>query len=106
MYRGTTPTLTFTLPFPCDQLNFVSIAFAQKKTPYDKDATLVMEKLLTDCRADGKTLSLTLSESDTLALDCHFPVEIQLRVKCNGASMASDIITEDVQRILKDGCLP
>lgn len=106
MYRGTTPTLNFTLPFLCDQLDYVSIAFAQKKTPYDKDSTVVMEKLLTDCSKKEKTLSLTLSETDTLLLDCHYPVEIQLRVKCNGASMASDIITEDVQRILKEGCLP
>ena len=46
MYRGTTPTLTFTLPFPCDQLSIVSIAFAQKKPSYAKDAEIVLEKAL------------------------------------------------------------
>ena len=106
MYRGTTPTLTFTLPFPCENLDYVSIAFAQKKTDYSADPEMVLEKFLHDCVASGYTLSLTLSEADTLALDDHYLVEIQLRVKYAGVSMASDIITDSVNRILKDGCLP
>lgn len=105
MYRGTTPTLTFTLPFPCDQLSIVSIAFAQKKPNYAKDAEIVLEKTLCDCQMNGNTLTLTLTEEDTLALDCHCLVEIQLRAKVGDVTMASEIITESVGRILKDGCL-
>lgn len=105
MYRGTTPTLTFTLPFSCDQLSVVSIAFAQKKMPYAKEAEVVLEKALCDCQMNGNTLALTLSEEDTLALDCHYLVEIQLRAKVGDVTMASEIITESVGRILKDGCL-
>ena len=105
MYRGTTPTLTFTLPFSCDQLSVVSIAFAQKKMPYAKEAEVVLEKALCDCQVSGNTLTLTLTEEDTLALDCRFLVEIQLRVKVGDVTMASEIITESVGRILKDGCL-
>ena len=105
MYRGTTPTLTFTLPFSCDQLSVVSIAFAQKKMPYAKEAEVVLEKALCDCQMNGNTLALTLSEEDTLALDCHYLVEIQLRAKVGDVTMASEIIPESVGRILKDGCL-
>lgn len=105
MYRGTTPTLIFTLPFPCDKMSVCSIAFAQHIVPYSKDPEVVLEKQLCDCKADGNILTLTLTETDTLKLDCHQDVEIQLRVKCGEASMASDIFKTPVGRILKDGCL-
>ena len=88
------------------KLDYLSIAFAQKATPYTKDATLVLEKQISDCTLSGNTVILELAETDTLALDCHFDVEIQLRAKCGGKSMASKIYTVPVGRILKDGCLP
>jgi hypothetical protein len=106
MYRGTTPTLTFTLPFEASKLDYLSIAFAQKATPYAKDATLILEKELRHCTLNGNAVVLELTENDTLAMDCHFDVEIQLRAKCAGKSMASKIYTVPVKRILKDGCLP
>ena len=105
MYRGTTPTLTFVLPFDAKQLDKLSIAFAQKKTPYAKDATLVYEKQISQCGMNGNVITLELTETDTLALDCHYDVEIQLRAAVNGKSMASDIYTVPVERILKEGCL-
>lgn len=105
MYRGTTPTLTFVLPFEANKLQKLSIAFAQKKTPYAQDATLIFEKEIAQCGMKENVVTLELSETDTLALDCHYDVEIQLRAAMNGKSMASDIYTVPVERILKDGCL-
>ena len=105
MYRGTTPTLTFVLPFEANKLEKLSVAFAQKKTAYDKESTLVFEKELCHCDAKENAINLTLTETDTLALDCHYDVDIQLRVAVNGKSMASEIYTVPVERILKEGCL-
>ena len=99
MYRGTTPTLVFTLPFDCSNITRLNIAFAQNEI-------VILEKTLEDCTVDGKTLSVTLTEEDTLLFDCHKRcVEIQLRVACSESRLASKIIKTSVDRILKDGCL-
>lgn len=98
MIRGTTPTLNFTLPFDCSTITVCSIAFAQ-------DEVIVLEKTLTDCQMNGRVLSVELTEEETLLLDCHKNVEIQVRCGCGAAKLASQIICVDVGRILKDGCL-
>lgn len=106
MYRGTTPTLYFSLPFEASRLEYLSIAFAQKDNPYQQDAKLVFEKTIGSCSINENEVVCELTEEETLLLDCHYPVEIQLRAKCNGKSMASEIFNVPVERILKDGCLP
>ena len=106
MYRGTTPTLIFTLPFACEKIDTCSIAFAQREPRYGVQTQVVLEKALTYCVATENDLSLTLSEEDTLKLDSSQDVEIQLRVRCGSVSMASEIFRTPVGRILKDGRLP
>ena len=99
MIRGTTPTLTFTLPFDCSTLTKANIAFAQ-------NGHVVLEKDLTECTVDGNTLTLTLSENDTLQLNSnHKVVEIQIRAAVGETRLASNIVQTTVNRILKDGCL-
>ena len=99
MYRGTTPTLIFTLPFDCSNITKLNIAFAQ-------DEKVILEKELDSCDLNGKTLSVTLTEEDTLLFDCKKRcVEIQLRIGCGESRLASKIIKTSVDRILKDGCL-
>lgn len=98
MYRGTTPTLKFTLPFSCDDITLCSVAFAQ-------GGNVVLEKRLDDCSLEGNVISVTLTEEDTLLLDCKSNVEIQLRIACGETKLASNIIKTGVGRILKDGCL-
>ena len=105
MYRGTTPTLTFTLPFEAATLDVLSIAFAQVVETRGKKPVVVLEKTLGDCELSGNVISLALTEADTLSLDDKQHVEIQLRAAVNGKSMASCIYRVPVERILKDGCL-
>lgn len=105
MYRGTTPTITFALPFEASKIDVLSIAFAQKQTPYSKESTLVFEKKLADCTVEGKSILCELTEADTLQLRSDYDVDIQMRVKCAGKWLASKIYTKPVERILKDGCL-
>lgn len=104
MTRGTTPTLQFVLPFAANIIDVLDIAFSQQLQPYSP-AQIVLDKNLTDCTIDGDTVSLVLSQEDTLALSSAQDVEIQLRILSNGSALASQIITVPVGRILKDGVL-
>lgn len=98
MIRGTTPTLNFTLPFDCSTITACSIAFAQ-------DNRVVLEKTLSHCQINECVLSVVLTEEETLLLDSRKALEIQVRCACGEAKFASQIIRDDVGRILKDGCL-
>lgn len=99
MIRGTTPTLQFKLPFETSLLSAVYITFAQNEKA-------VIEKELHDCTAEGRTLTLRLTQEDTLKLVHSANVAIQLRAKTNaGEALASNIITTSVYKILKDGVI-
>ena len=99
MYRGTTPTITFTLPFDCNQITLLNVCFSQ-------DKQIVLEKTLEDCIIKGNTLSVNLTEKETLMFNNeNGTVEMQLRVGIEEARMASNIMIVPVKRILKDGYL-
>lgn len=99
MYRGTTPKHTFTLPFDCAEITKLSIAYAQGDD-------VIVEKTLSDCEINGNTLSVILSEEETLRFDVNKRcAEIQLRVARGETKSASDILKVPVDRILKEGCL-
>lgn len=104
MIRGTTPTLTFELPFDTSLINSLSIAFSQTTTAY-KPSQLALEKTHEDVQMNGSTVTLKLTQEDTLELDAAHDVEIQLRVLCGETAMASQIISVPVRRILRDGVL-
>lgn len=96
MYRGTTPTLVFTLPFEASGISALNIAFAQK-------LEVVLEKELEDCQLDGSQVTVKLTEADTLKFSHEDLLEIQMRCVFDGNKLASNIIRTDVKRILKDG---
>ena len=99
MYRGTTPTLTFTVPFDCSTITACSVAFAQNDV-------VVLEKKIGDCHLEGNVITVPLTEEDTLVFDCKKrALDIQLRIGCGAERFASQIIHTHVDKILKDGCL-
>ena len=99
MIRGTTPTLTFTLPIEADTITLLNIAFSQRRR-------IVFEKSLDDVEVYDNTITLTLSETETLKLMSDgSDVEIQLRVGVGDVRLASEIFRVSVDRILKDGIL-
>lgn len=100
MYRGTTPTFTFDLPIEADTITAASVVFRQA-------GSVDIEKSLADCAADGQTLTVSLTEEETLSLRSGTvtPLEIQLRIGVGDVRMASQIFTVPVERILKDGAL-
>ena len=97
MYRGTTPTFTFTLPIECETISKLSVAFKQ-------GGELLFERGLPDVTS-GNVLSCTLTEEETLQLRGDTELQIQLRVGVGSARMASQVFRVPVSQILKDGVL-
>lgn len=99
MYRGTTPTLRFTLPFDTSELAAAWVTLAQS-------GKVVIDKPMADCVLDGYTLSVTLTQQETIRLTAENRTDIQLRVRTtDGAALASAIFREETDRILKDGVI-
>lgn len=99
MIRGTTPTLTFKLPFDCKGIELLNISFAQHDN-------VVLEKDLYDCNVEGNEIRVTLTEDDTLKFDCvERYAEIQIRIGIGEQRLASQIMKISVDRVLKDGSL-
>ena len=99
MYRGTTPTITFTLPFSGKQITALNLCFVQQ-------GQILLEKQLNDCVVEDNMLRVYLTENETLLFRAdRGMVEMQLRIGCGETRMASNIMCISVERILKDGCL-
>ena len=97
MIRGTTPTHTFVLPFETTTVKSAKVVYAQSDVA-------IVEK--TSCDMDGNTLSVKLTQEETLKFDCKKNVEIQLRILTEGDdALTSDIIVVDVMRCLDDEVL-
>lgn len=97
--RGTTPKLEFTLPFPAEELVEAYVTICQR-------GTVMIDKPLTDCQCEERKLVVTLTQEETLKLDCDCLSEIQIRAKTvGGEAIASNIIETSTGRILKDGII-
>lgn len=73
MIRGTTPTHEFTIPFDVGNVAKVRIIYAQRG-----DVKFV--KTEADCVMKDKTISVRLTQEDTLSLVDGCCVDIQIRV--------------------------
>lgn len=98
MYRGTTPTLTFTLPIEAATITALNIALAQR-------GRVVVSRDLDGVETDGRKITMTLTEEETLRLYADVELQIQVRVGVGAARMASQVFTVPVERILRDGAL-
>lgn len=96
MYRGTTPTLSFKLPFDTSDLSAAWVTLAQ-------DGRVIIDKPISDCVLEGNVLAVTLTQEETLKLTAENRTEVQLRVKTtDGIAMASTIWRVETEKILKD----
>lgn len=99
MIRGTTPTLEFIIPFDTGMLAEAFVTLSQ-------NGEVKIDKALEDCHCGGNKLSVRLTQEETLKLECDCITEIQIRAKdVNGDAIASNIIRERTERILKDGVI-
>lgn len=97
MIRGTTPTLTFTLPMDCSELQEAYVTFVQ-------NGNIVLDKSLVSCQQELNKLIIKLTQTETLKLVGNELTEVQLRVKTkDGTALASKIWKVETGRILKEG---
>ena len=98
MYRATTPTHAFKLPFEANMLKEIRITYAQGDT-------IVLEKTEADCTLSGNTVSLMLTQEETLLFNAE-RVNIQMRVlTTDGVVMASNKKSVIVQDVLNEEVL-
>lgn len=99
MIRGTTPTLEFIIPFDTSLLNNAHVTLCQ-------NGVVMIDKALHECSCNENKLSVRLTQEETLSLQCDCITEIQIRAKTAGGDViASNIIREKTERILKDGVI-
>lgn len=98
MRRGTTPTLTFTPTIDVSGYARVVLTIVGDRR------TLDIEKDRMQFTGEGTTFTVTLTQDETLTLGG--TCEAQLRVaSLDGSARASEIVTFDVGRILRNGRL-
>lgn len=99
MRRGTTPTHTYTLPFDSALISKLRITYKQR------DET-VLTKSEEDVEIAGNSVSVTLTQEETLMFDERSMVEIQLKVLTTaGDVLATDVYTIHPLRILDEEVL-
>lgn len=99
MIRGTTPVFTFKLPFNVDLLAEVWVTFEQ-------NGSEIFNKRLCECEHDGDTITVGLTQEETLKLKCHCFTQVQVRaLTVDGTALASKIIKIYTDEILKDGVI-
>lgn len=89
MIRGTTPTFEFTLPMLTDEIAAGYITFAQ-------DGSEVIDKALADCTCAGSTVTLHLTQEETLKLSQNTRTELQMRVRTTGGEAAHTLTTSEM----------
>lgn len=96
MYRGTTPQFVFKFPFNVSELSVLYVTFWQ-------GSGRKFDKTLSDSTTQGDTLTVKLTQEETLSLSPGV-VNVQIRAKKpDGTALASNIISLDVKKILKGG---
>ena len=97
--RGTTPTHTFHTSI---DLTGAVVLFITYKQLYNT----VLEKDISDCEITSDSVTVHLTQAETLMFQANLDVEIQIRARfADGTAVGCDILVSDVHRILKDGVI-
>ena len=102
MFRATTPTHTFTIPFSTDKIKEIRITYRQ-------NGKTVLQKTEADCTLTDTAIKITLTQQETLLFNvgsANDRVYIQLRVlTTTGQVLASDIVNVRVKACLDEEVL-
>lgn len=85
--RGTTPPFDFTLPFDTALLSECRISFAQYSA--SKVKVIVVQKNIHEVTLKGDTVSIKLTQRETLKFRAKTDIELELKVKI-GEEVYSD----------------
>lgn len=99
MYRGTTPTNIFTSELDLSTADVLYITYKQL-------GKVLVEKTKSDVTFGDGTITVTLTQDDTLKFSEDKYVYVQIRARfADGSAVASNIIETPAQAILKDGVI-
>lgn len=100
MHRGTTQD--YVIDFEGFDLSSVSVLWIT----FSQLGTEKFTKTLDDVTIEDSSVTISLSQQDTLSLRANSPVYIQVRIKTNaGEALVSETIKKEVGEILKDGVI-
>jgi archaellum component FlaF (FlaF/FlaG flagellin family) len=92
MYRVTTPTHTFNLPFETSLIDKLILTYKQ-------NGKTIIEKTEADVEMDGTKVSVTFTQQETALFKADI-AKVQMRVKSGEKVMASNILTVNVNEVL------
>lgn len=99
MYRGTTPTHTFTVDADLTACTVMYVTYSQGHS-------VVVEKSIEDCTITTDSVTVTLTQEETLHFIAGLPVRVQIRAGwAEGTRIASNILVTSANMILKDGAI-
>lgn len=94
MIVSTTPIHRFNLPFSTSEITKLVIA-------YNQGGCNILEKTEDDCTLTENTVSVQLTQEETLLFNYHYDVEIQIKVlTTDNNALASKIIPVDCEKCL------
>lgn len=100
MLRGTTPTVTLTLPQDID-LSGATAAYMS----FGQNGKDVFDIVIANLTLSGNTASATLTQAQTLQLEAGRMTQIQLRWLDSGVAYGTRIVTVPTEAIIKDGVI-
>lgn len=100
MLRGTTPTVTLTLPeeFDLSGVTVAYMSFGQKEL----EVFSVPKSRIT---MEANAATATLTQEETLQLSSNYPTKIQLRWLKGGVAYGTKAVSVDTDEIIKDGVI-
>lgn len=102
MYRGTTPSIVFNVNPDFDLSKVVEVWVTLKNSINEKTFTISEVEV----EAEEHTLTIMLTQEDTLAFKILDTCEAQIRfLDEDGLAYASNIVTLNIGRILKEGVI-
>lgn len=106
MYRGTTPTIEYTLDTDVDLTMITEVYFTVAQTQVSSiSVTKYFSENEVIVDAEEKTITTMLTQEDTLKFNSGF-VSVQLRVLLsNDKCYVTDITTVPMEKILKGGVI-
>ena len=94
IYGGTTPTHKFTLPIDTENVSLARVIYASKS------GSPLIVKDTDECKLEGNTISVRLTQEDTLALDNEKAVVVQLRVLLKDGTAFLLIVFRKARKVL------
>ena len=91
--KGCTCINTFSIPYAEDDIKMIVITYWQ-------NGEIVFEKKLNDCSFSNNTITVYLSQEDTLKFDSSKVIKIQLKVKLGDDSVVKSKIIKTVTDIV------